>query len=155
MKPSELEKFLYDQIPLASALEISVLHADDGSAAVKAPLYPNRNHMGTAFGGSLNAVMVLAGYAWLFQCLETRGQSGHVVLKQSTIQYLLPVAADFTAIAKGPERADFEKFLNGLARKGRSRVHVVIEIDTPSGVACRLSCEFVARSGDHAEVDWS
>ncbi|CAN5439908.1 thioesterase domain-containing protein [soil metagenome] len=153
MTPAELEKFLYEQIPLATALEIAVVHADDTSAEVKAPLYPNRNHMGTAFGGSLNAVMVLAGYAWLFQCMESRGHRGHVVLKESTIQYLLPVASDFSAVAKGPTGESFEKFLDGFERKGRSRVHVAIEVDTPSGVACRLNCEFVAKRADQAEVD--
>ena len=153
MTAKELEKFLYDQIPLTSTLGISVLHADDTYAEVPAPLYPNRNHMGTAFGGSLNAVMVLAGYAWLFQCMASRGHRGHVVLKQSSIQYLLPVTADFTAIAKGPTGHEFEKFLNGFERKGRSRVHVAIEVHTPAGLACRLICEFVARRSDQAEVD--
>lgn len=149
----ELEKFLRAQIPLAAALEISVLHADDAFAELKAPLHPNRNHMGTAFGGSLNAVMVLAGYAWLFQSMHSRGHNAHVVLKQSTIQYLLPVAADFRAVAKGTDRPSFEKFISGVAKKGRARITVVTEIETPAGVACRLTCEFVTMRATSSELN--
>lgn len=70
MTPTELTSFLHEQIPLARALSIEIIKADDHEALVMGPLAPNRNHMGTAFGGSLSAVLILSCYTWLFHRLD-------------------------------------------------------------------------------------
>ncbi len=37
---------------------------DDEPVVLRAPLAPNANHKGTAFGGSLYSLAVLTGWAW-------------------------------------------------------------------------------------------
>ena len=50
---------------LAKHIGIVVESADDSAVVLRAPLAPNANYKGTAFGGSLYSVAVLTGWAWV------------------------------------------------------------------------------------------
>ena len=141
----DLEIFLSDQIPLTSTLGVRVIHCDETRVELTCPLHPNRNHLGTAFGGSLATLAILASYAWLFRTLWIRGEKRvHVVLKSSHMDYLRPVPEDLRAICLAPSSDDFERFLEVFDKKGRARIQLASTIETTSGTACRLSGEFVA-----------
>lgn len=60
-----LQARLLEEIPLARHMEIRVLCSDRRSLLLSAPLAANSNHKGTAFGGSLYSVAVLAGWGLL------------------------------------------------------------------------------------------
>ena len=145
MTTNELEKFIHQQIPLSQALQVHVVTAESSRVELKCPLYPNRNHLSTAFGGSLAAAAILACYTWIFYELNRQGFKVHVLLKSSTTDYSLPVEEDFSAVCNAPNASDFEKFLNTFKKKGLARIDLVSEIKTSKGLACRLQGEFVAR----------
>ena len=62
---------------------------------LRAPLAPNANHKGTAFGGSLFCVAVLTGWAWATRYIAARGLNADAVIQESTIRYLKPVHGEF------------------------------------------------------------
>ena len=151
MTPSTLQSFILDQIPLVEALEVSIVRVNRDLAELTAPLDPNRNHLGTAFGGSLSTILILAGYSWLYNAIESRGKKCHVVLQTSRVEYLRPVRETITAIARAPEPAAFEKFLEAYDGKGTGRITIEATIETASGetasgIACKFSGDFVAKS---------
>ena len=51
------------EFALARHIGIVVERADDSGIILSAPLLPNANYKGTAFGGSLFSVAVLTGWA--------------------------------------------------------------------------------------------
>ena len=57
-----LEKRILTDIPLARHIGVRVVEFDGSSLALGAPLAANSNHKGTAFGGSLFSLAVLAGW---------------------------------------------------------------------------------------------
>ena len=57
-----LEHELLAEIPLARAMALRVAAYDGDSLALAAPLAPNVNDKGCAFGGSLASLMTLAGW---------------------------------------------------------------------------------------------
>src|SRR5690606_6825838 len=57
-----LERELLAEIPLARAMQLSVAAYDGATLALAAPLAPNGNDKGCAFGGSLASLMTLAGW---------------------------------------------------------------------------------------------
>lgn len=144
MRRDQLEVLLMNKIPLARALGIRVAQADAKCARVTAPLDPNVNHMGTAFGGSINAVLVLACYSWLFNALDEHGLASHVVLKNSSVQYLKPVTGDFTATCSAPTAVDVERFFAVMKRRGRAQVDLKAVIDGQGGPLCEFQGVFVA-----------
>lgn len=153
MTPSTLQSFILDQIPLVEALGVSIVRVDDELAELTAPLEPNRNHLGTAFGGSLGTILILAGYSWLYNAIEARGRKCHVVLKTSSVEYILPVNDTIKAIARAPALADFEKFLEAYEKKGTGRITIEASIESASGVACKFRGEFVAKVSKKSELN--
>lgn len=141
MQPQELEQYLRREIPLAAALGIQVLRAESDAAEVRAPFGPNRNHLNTVFGGSLNAILLLTCYAWLFSELRRRGLNGHVVLKSSHIEYKAPVTGDIVAHCRAPAAADVDQFFKVVAKKGRAKITLAAEVPG----ACQLTGQFVAQ----------
>ena len=58
-------------IPLVREMQIEVLGEAEGRLRLRAPLAPNVNDKGSAFGGSLASLMTLAGWALATRKLET------------------------------------------------------------------------------------
>jgi len=153
MLTPELQAFLHQQIPLSQALGAGVQKSDDESAEVSAPLAPNSNHLGTAFGGSLSALLILSGYTWLFHAMSARGHKCHVVLKRSEVDYVKPVTSAILATAKAPAQKDFEMFLKTYEKKGIARISILATIsDSESSIAARFLGEFVATAATESHL---
>ncbi len=56
-----IESYLHREIPITAAMGIRVESYNEKELVLTAPLEPNHNHLGTAFGGSLSAIATLAG----------------------------------------------------------------------------------------------
>ena len=71
---------------------VHVERFDESALILTAPLAPNHNHLGTAFGGSLATLATLAGYTLLW--LELGDRESHIVIQESQIRYLAPVRGE-------------------------------------------------------------
>lgn len=144
MTTQELEKFLQIQIPISSALGVRVLSASEKEVILEAPLDPNHNHMGTAFGGSLSTLMILASYTWLYLSLEGEGNV-HVILKENQATFLQPVKENLRSVCRAPSEEDLQEFLKIFRRKGLARIKLTSFIEIAEGEAARMEGEFVAQ----------
>lgn len=144
MTLDEITRYLHDHIPVTAHLGATVAAYDGGSIRVAAPLAPNLNHRGTAFGGSLSALGILAGWALLHLNLRARGIEARLVIQRSGMDYDAPVLGDFTATARLPDPAEWERFLATLARRGKARVTVRGHIGSAEGDAGAFDGAYVA-----------
>jgi len=143
--PRDLESFLHRQIPLTRALGLQVVESCGQRLVLAAPLEPNRNHLGTAFGGSLHALPTLACYATLWILLREAGIEGHVVIKRSQVQYRQPVTADFRAVCPRPAPDRVAEFMADLRRHGKARMELEALVEGPDGrAAVEFTGSFVA-----------
>lgn len=141
----ELETVLHHEIPLSRQTGLTVQRYDGVCLALGAPLAPNINHKATAFAGSLNAVMTLAGWGTVWLLLAERGLHGTIVIQESSTRYQLPVGQDFTAICRMPQADETERFLAGLRRRGKARLALKVEIlDGDNRVAVAFTGMYVA-----------
>lgn len=146
MTPEEFRSYLYQQIPLARALEVQVVQLGPEQVELKAPLGPNSNHMGTAFGGSLGALLILGCYAWLFNRMSELGEHCHVVVHSAHTDYLKPVTGDILIRCERKADEAWKKSLELFQRRGIARLNLESQVVSPSGeVLCRLEGEFVAK----------
>lgn len=121
---------------------VTVEPCDDAAFVLTAPLAVNRNHLGTAFGGSLSAIATLAGYGMLW--LQLGDPDAHIIIKSSSISYLLPVRGEIRAICRPPTPHALASFLATFSRKGKARIRLEVAI-VEGGQDCVLfSGEFVA-----------
>jgi thioesterase domain-containing protein len=95
---------------------------------VSAPLEANLNDKGSGFAGSLFSVAALAGWALVTRWCATAPVDAEVVLQSSTARFLAPARADFRAIAREPPPEQLEKLARTLARRGRGRAQIAVDV---------------------------
>ena len=142
------KEYLQDRITsefaLARHIGIVVERADDSGIVLSAPLLPNANYKGTAFGGSLFSVAVLTGWAWVTRYLDATGFAADAVVQESTIRYLKPVHGELRATLGPPCAARTETFLRMLRRAGRGRIRLDVSILAGQIVATEFEGVFAA-----------
>lgn len=141
-----LTAFLHEQIPLARAMQMKVTEAGDERVVLEAPLAPNRNHLGTAFGGSLQVLPTLACYSALWMTLREAGYDGHVVVRRSHATFHEPLTGDLRATCVRPLTREVATFLATLRRhkKARLELHAEVAGATPEKPALKFTGTFVA-----------
>ena len=114
---------------MCAEMGIRVHALGSGAITMRAPLDRNRNHQGTAFAGSLNALCTMAGWANVFLLMRCHGRSGDIVIRRSSIKYLRPVTSE-EILARCQQVGDRERdfFLEMLADKGQAKIDVRVEI---------------------------
>jgi thioesterase domain-containing protein len=138
-----LTEYLHREIPAARAMDIRVVELTPERARLTAPFAPNANDHGSAFGGSVASIAILAGWAWVHDHLRREGLHVGSVLRGSELKFRAPAAGDLEAITALPEPREVARFLRGLRKFGRGRVSVPTEV--------RCGGELVAEHrGDYA-----
>lgn len=125
MNASEYLESLHRNIPISKALGVEVPRFGADLTILKVPLKPNKNHVGTVFGGSLYSVSALACYG-LFRAIsfESGIVTDNLVIHEGTIRYDAPVTGDFEVHAARPPEKEVQKFLELLAKKGKARLRL-------------------------------
>ena len=144
MDARELEDYLHAHIPLSAAMQVAVVAVEASGVTLAAPLAPNINHRDTVFGGSASAVAILAAWSLLHTRMRAEGVAARLVIQSNAMEYLLPIAGDFTARSALAEPDQWPRFMRTFARMGRARLRVTAELQGDGHVAARLSGEFVA-----------
>ncbi len=143
-----LQQTLEDEIPLTQHLELRVLSYDEQGLTLGAPLAPNINHKRTAFAGSLNSVVTLAGWGLLWLILQEQELHARVVIQDSSCSYLRPVSEDFTAFCEKPTPAEIAKMVEALGKRGRARIELCVEVRNATGVAVLFTGRYVMMRGE-------
>lgn len=142
-----LARTLLEGIPLARAMGLAIAGYDGATLTLAAPLAPNINDKGCAFGGSLSSLMTLAGWGLIQLAAEARALDCEIYVQDSTIRYLAPVRQDFRAVARLAEGESMATFLAALAERGKARLGVSCQVPLADGTAAAvLEARFVARS---------
>ncbi len=139
-----LQPLLHDEIPLTRALGLEVVSYQAGTLTLKAPLAPNANHKGTAFGGSLYCMALVAGWGWLHLALREAGiDDGQVVIHEAQVKYQAPVEGELVAVCAPPPVEAWERFVAMYQRRGRARISLDARVLGEGGDALRFSGQFV------------
>jgi len=138
-----LQADLWREIPLSAAMGVTVVEAGHDGVSLQAPLALNGNHQATAFGGSLYAIAVLAGWALLRLRLAEQGLSPPVLIQAGHIHYLRPLADDLRACCRLTDERAFERFIHTFRRRGRARIALDTEVADDGGAAARFCGKYV------------
>jgi len=140
---ADFERDLLADIPLARAMQLSVRGYDGDELVLAAPLAPNVNDKGCAFGGSLGSLLTLAG--WGLIVLHLGERECDVYVQDSQMRYLAPVWQDFAAHARLADDESWADFDAMLDTRGRARLRVHCRVPLPDAAdACTLEARFVA-----------
>jgi thioesterase domain-containing protein len=141
---AELAGYLAANIPLTRALGVEVLEVGPQAVELAAPLAPNRNHRQTAFGGSVVALAMLAGWGWLRARLDHCVPPPTLVIQRQEMEFLLPVDDAFRARCREPLAAAWRRFSRALDVRGRARLELEVEVYCRERLVARFSGSYVA-----------
>ncbi|AKC86613.1 YiiD C-terminal domain-containing protein [Pseudoxanthomonas suwonensis] len=131
-------------IPQVRSMQVEVLGESDGRLQLRAPLAPNVNDKGSAFGGSLVSLMTLAGWGLATRRLAGAGLAADVYVADSQVRYLAPLEDALLAEA-WLEEGDWATFVATFRQRGRARCRIAACVRLPDGgEATRFSGRFVA-----------
>lgn len=143
-----LEELIVQEMPITKHLEFSLVAEDDGKLRASAPLKPNANHMGSAFGGSLSMLATVTGWAMMHQvvqdCVADVKRQVEVIIQESDIEYLKPVYENISVICERPDEDALERFQKMLDRWGRARLDLKCKIDAAGERAVTFIGRYVA-----------
>ena len=150
----QLEQLIVEEMPITQHLEFSLAADDDGRLRASAPLEPNANHMGTAFGGSLSMLATVTGWAMMHQLvtekMEDMRRRVEVIIQESDIEYLKPVCENISVICEPPDEDAVKRFQKMLDRWGRARLDLQCKIDAAGERAVTFIGRYVALAKDEA-----
>ncbi len=129
-------KTLFESIIPAQALGIEITAWDGSRIELTAPLAKNLNDKGTAFAGSIDSLLDLAGWSAITLALHDAGIEADVMIVKSETQYIAAVLSDMTATAK-IHHADLERLIQELRQRGRSRISLTSHVEASN--KCALS----------------
>jgi len=144
----ELERLIVEEMPITQHLEFSLATDEEGRLQVSAPLQPNANHMGSAFGGSLSMLATVTGWAMMHQvvqdAVEDMKRRVEVMIQESDIEYMRPVYENISVICERPDEDALERFQQMLDRWGRARLDLKCKIDAAGERAVTFIGSYVA-----------
>jgi thioesterase domain-containing protein len=127
----EINDFLNGHVPLFQAMQARLERCDDTGLTLVAPLAPNINDKGIAFGGSMAAIAALTGWALTRVTLREHGENAEIVITDSILKFLKPVREGIVAECARPNAEATERFISHYRQRGKTRwtVEVVICAD--------------------------
>ncbi len=124
----EINDYLACYVPLYQAMHARLERCDGTVLCMKAPLSPNINDKGTAFGGAVAAIAFLTGWAMTRVLLIEHNEAAEIVISSSTLRFLRPVREEIVAECKWPESPEIERFIDSYRQHGKAswRLRVTI-----------------------------
>lgn len=144
--PTRLQQYLRDSIPLVTHMDVRVLSADLKGIVLEAPLAPNKNHVGTAFGASLHGVATLACWGMMWLALEEHAER-EIVIGESHMRYRLPATATFQARCPVPPPAALLELSAEFATRGRARLVLDAHVECSGTRVAEYEGTFIAFKG--------
>ncbi|HRF44163.1 MAG TPA: YiiD C-terminal domain-containing protein [Candidatus Competibacteraceae bacterium] len=127
----EINDYLNRHVPLFQAMQARLDHCNDTGLSIVAPLEPNINDKGIAFGGSMAALAALTGWALTRITLNEHSETSEIVITDSTQKFLRPVHNEIITECLRPDSQVIERFIQSYRQRGKARwsVDVVIRAD--------------------------
>lgn len=138
-----LDSYVHKHIPLTQAMQVHAASLSANGLTLCAPLSVNYNHQGSAFGGSLASLAVLAGWGLLWLLLD-HGRGVNIVVRDIRMDFLHPVNGALQSTCAWPNTTAWGKFTAMLARRHKARLELRSEILCESSLCARCTAVFAA-----------
>ncbi len=129
----DLDRFEADcrrDIPLLTAMELAFVRYDDLTLTMEAPLAPNINNKGTAFGGSIASICLFGGWAVsTLGFMENGVGNTEIVVFRNDMTFERP-ARGLLRVEACVEPAEFETVLARLKEGDPGRIRFDVDVET-------------------------
>lgn len=141
----DVNAYLARHVPITRAMGIRLRSFDAGGVTMTAPLAPNVNDKGIAFGGSLASILALSGWALTDLVLRRAGLAADVLIATATTEYRAPVPGRIVARCPLPPQEQLDAFLAAFRLRGRARLKLEAFVEVAGAPAALFHATYVAR----------
>lgn len=143
---ADFNREIRQKIPSLELLQMEFVEFSPRRVRLTAQFLPNKNHINTAFGGSLYLAATSACYG-LFRAMTEGAGSGQevIILKTGAIDYLKPVEGSFEVIAESEETFALDKMLATVAKVGHGKLELKSRVMFAGDVCATFRGVFVLR----------
>ena len=125
----EFEAECQRDIPLLNAMQLSFTSYEDLTLTMQAPLAPNINNKGTAFGGSIASICLFGGWAVSTLAFVDAGiHNTEIVVFRNEMTFERP-ARGVLNVAARVDAAEFEALLKQLKGGSTERIRFDVFVD--------------------------
>lgn len=135
---------LKGQVPLIQHMGVDIAEYEPGRVVVEAPLEPNVNTHGTAFGGSLYCVATMSGWSLVHLTLMDAGFEPNVWVTEGEVKYHKPIEGTLRAEAM-LDIDQCDAMVKSYTDKQRARVDVLVKMYQEDELALTLNVTYAAR----------
>ncbi|MEN6349571.1 MAG: YiiD C-terminal domain-containing protein [Syntrophomonas sp.] len=143
MNELEFQQFLHNNIPITDKMGVEVLELKPSRVRLRARLEPNLNPHGTAFGGSINTLMLVCGWSTVFENVIDHDVNSHIVIRKSSIEYLSPITNDIIAECTIENQEIIEKLLADYDKFGKAKIDLTVVCMAGEKTAARFNGQYV------------
>lgn len=143
MDKQEFEEFLHSKIPITKAMGITVIEFTKSRVKLSAQIEPNINDKLTAFGGSINALMTICGWAMTFINIKDVDNDVQIVIHKSNITYMAPINEDFIAECS-VEHNESVEFIENYKKYNKARLNLKVFCGKKERIFVKYEGEYVA-----------
>src|SRR5690606_9091764 len=140
-------KHVYQLVP---QMQERVEEMREDALVLHAPLAPIRNHIGTVFGGSLNALATLS--CWGLVWLALHGRGAQIVIREGNMKFRRPATGDFTARCSLPSAERLQAFSTQFEQRGRAGIELRAEVHCQAARVAEFHGSFVAIKAVQSET---
>ena len=124
-----LETKLHTEIPMTKLMQLHVKSMDEKELITTAPLEPNINDKGTAFGGSSNSMTIISGWSACLLIAESLGfDKTMIAIIKNQSSFRAPITKDLICHTYLPTKEQIEKIKEKLLSKGSTSIKIKAEI---------------------------
>ncbi len=142
----DVNAYLARHVPITQAMGIRMRSFDAAGVTMTAPLKPNINDKGIAFGGTLTSILALSGWALADLLLREAGLAADVLIAVGATEYRAPVSGRIVARCPLPPPGEVAAFLDAYRLRGKARLKVEAFIETKAGPAALFHATYLART---------
>ncbi|MCP5158545.1 MAG: YiiD C-terminal domain-containing protein [Gammaproteobacteria bacterium] len=138
----EINDYLDRHVPLFQAMQARLERCEETILSIVAPLQPNINDKGIAFGGSMAALAALTGWALTRVTLSEHGEAAEIVITDSTQKFMRPVRGAIVTECLRPEAKTVEQFIQSYRQRGKARWTVEVAIRAEGELAMAFTGQY-------------
>ena len=139
----EINDYLNRHVPLFQAMQARLERCDDAGLTMQAPLAPNINDKGIAFGGSMAAIASLTGWALTRITLREHGETAEIFITDSSLKFLRPVRGEIATECARPDPAVTARFIDSYRQRGKARWSIEVVIRAGGEPAMTFTGQYV------------
>ena len=142
---AKLSAEIREHIPMARAMDVRIARYDGAELEMTAPLAPNINDKGCAFGGSMASLLTLAGWALVELRLRAERLACDIYVGDSQIRYIEPVWGELRGVARSTAPDALTALVVAVRARGKGHIDIACEIAGGHGAAATLAARFFAK----------